>query len=339
MKGKFVSALKIAFFLSIGIFFIWLFLRKLSGEQKMEIWDSFIHANFYWLLLASFIGLLSHYLRAIRWRSMLRPIGYKPSALNTFLAVMIGYFANMALPRLGEVTRCGVLNRYEKIPLNKSLGTVLAERSVDMLVFVFLFFLNLILFFDKLENYVGKNVVNPLRDKVTSQSDYTSPLWFLSASFLIIGLAVLVFRKKILAAETYRKVKNIILGFWHGLWAISKIEKPFTFVFHSFLIWFLYFLMIYVCIYSLPETAHLGLGAGLSMLIFGSIGIMIVQGGIGIYPAIIAETLAIYGLQATTGYALGWLTWTAQTVSIVLVGVISLIILPIINKHRKNETT
>jgi uncharacterized membrane protein YbhN (UPF0104 family) len=339
LKGKFVSAVKIAFFLSIGVFFIWLFLRKLTYEQKIEIWDSFIHANFYWLLLASFIGLLSHYLRALRWRSMLRPIGYNPSALNTFLAVMIGYFANMALPRLGEVTRCGVLNRYEKIPLNKSLGTVLAERSVDMLVFVVLFFFNLILFFDELEDYVGKNVVSPLQEKFSSQNDYSSPLWFFVVVFLTVGVLLLVFRKKILAADAYRKVKNIFVGFWHGLWAISRIEKPFTFVFHSFLIWFLYFLMIYVCIFSLPETAHLGLGAGLSMLIFGSIGIMIVQGGIGIYPAIIAETLAIYGLQATTGYALGWLTWTAQTVSIVLVGAVSLIILPIINKHSKNEKT
>jgi glycosyltransferase 2 family protein len=339
LKGKFVSALKIAFFLSIGIFFIWLFLRKLTYEQKIEIWDSFIHANFSWLLLASFIGLLSHYVRALRWRSMLRPIGYNPSILNTFLAVMIGYFANMALPRLGEVTRCGVLNRYEKISLNKSLGTVIAERSVDMLVFVVLFFLNLILFFDELEDYVGKNVVSPLKEKFSSQSDYSSPMWYFVAIFLAILILLLVFRKKILAADTYLKVKNVFVGFWHGLWAISKIENPITFVFHSFLIWFLYFLMIYVCIFSLPETAHLGLGAGLSMLIFGSIGIMIVQGGIGIYPAIIAETLAIYGLQATTGYALGWLTWTAQTVSIVLVGAVSLIILPIINKHTKNEKT
>jgi len=337
LKKKFVSAFKIAFFLSIGIFFIWLFLRKLSTEQKLEIWNYFIHANFSWLFLALFIGLLSHYLRALRWRSMLVPMGYNPSVPNTFLAVMIGYFANMALPRLGEITRCGVLNRYENIPINKSLGTVIAERSIDMVVFLILFFFNLILFFDKLEAYVNSKVFLPLMEKFSAQSNDFNPAWYLAIFFIVIGVTLLLFRKRIMQTKMYGRVKELLLGFWHGLWAITKIKKPFAFIFQSFMIWFLYYAMIYVCVFSLPETSHLGLGAGLSMLIFGSIGIMIVQGGIGIYPAIIAETLAIYGIAPTTGYALGWLTWTAQTVSIILVGIVSLIVLPILNKHVRNE--
>ena len=339
MNKKLLSALKILFFLSIGIFFIWIFLRKLTPEQKLDIWNSFIHADFRWLFVALVIGFFSHLIRAVRWRMLLEPIGYKPGLTNTFLAVMIGYFANMALPRLGEVTRCGVLNKYERIPMNKSIGTVIIERSIDMLVFIVLFFINLIIFFDKLETYVDEKVYAPLSEKFSINNESTFYLTVLIAIAVSVLLLFLIFRKKIVKSGFYLKIKELLVGFWHGLWSVSKIKKPLSFIFQSFLIWILYFLMIYVCIFSLPETSHLGIGAGLSMLLFGSIGIMIVQGGIGIYPAIIAETLAIYGIQATTGYALGWLTWTAQTILIVIIGIISLIILPVLNKKQQYEKT
>jgi len=332
LNRKARSAFKILFFLSIGIFFIWIFLRKLTADQKLEIWDSFIHANFSWLVLALIIGFFSHLIRAMRWRMLLDPLGYHPKLSNTFYAVMIGYFANMALPRLGEVTRCGVLSRYEKIPMNKSIGTVIVERSIDLVVFVTLFFINFIVFFDKLNLYVEEKVFNPLGEKFqyTQVSSYF--LVLILALFAIILVLFFLFRNRISELKIFKKGKDILMGFLHGLWSVTKIKKPVAFIFQSFFIWILYFLMIYVCIFSLPETSHLGVGAGLSMLIFGSIGIMIVQGGIGIYPVIIAETLALYGIQATTGYALGWLTWTAQTMLIVVVGIISLIVLPIINK-------
>jgi hypothetical protein len=339
LNKKVISALKIIFFLSIGIFFIWIFLRKLTAEQKLDIWNSFIHADFRWLFLALIIGFFSHFVRAMRWRMLLQPIGYHPKLSNTFLAVMIGYFANMALPRLGEVTRCGVLNKYERIPMNKSIGTVIVERSIDMVVFIFLFFLNFIIFFDKLEYYVDEKVFVPLSEKFSSTSETSYYLAFLLIPLAFLLILFFVFKKRIKTLGFYQKAKELLTGFWHGLWSVSKIKKPYTFVFQSFLIWILYFLMIYVCIFSLPETSHLGIGAGFSMLIFGSIGIMIVQGGIGIYPAIIAETLAIYGIQATTGYTLGWLTWTAQTLLIVGVGIVSMIVLPILNKKKSHGQT
>lgn len=332
MNKKARSAFKILFFLSIGIFFIWIFLRKLTPDQKLEIWDSFIHANFSWLVLALIIGFFSHLVRAMRWRMLLNPLGYHPKLSNTFYAVMIGYFANMALPRLGEVTRCGVLAKYEKIPMNKSIGTVIVERSIDMVVFITLFFINFIVFFDKLNLYVEEKVFTPLGEKFQYAQASTYIIVLLLSLVAIVLFLFFLFRNKIAETKIYKNGKEILLGFWHGLRSVTKIKKPVSFIFQSFFIWILYFLMIYVCVFSLPETSHLGVGAGLSMLIFGSIGIMIVQGGIGIYPVIIAETLAIYGIQATTGYALGWLTWTAQTLLIVVAGIISLIVLPIINK-------
>jgi uncharacterized protein (TIRG00374 family) len=267
----------------------------------------------------------------------MEPMGYHPKISNTFFAVMIGYLANMALPRLGEVTRCGVLNKYEKIPINKAIGTVIVERSIDMVMFIVLFFVNLFLFFDELNHYVDEKVYKPLMEKLNISDETTTYLYMLLFVFmLIIGLFFLI-RKRISHLKIYIKLKELVMGFWHGLWSVTKIKKPYLFIFQSILIWVFYYLMVYVCFFSLAETSHLGWDAALSVLIFGSIGIMVVQGGIGIYPAIIAETLVLYNITNTFGYALGWLTWTAQTLMIVVAGIASLILLPIYNKmnHEK----
>lgn len=338
MKKNFASVLKLLFFLAIGIFFIWLFLRQLTPEQKREIWESFITANYSWVILSILIGILSHIVRAYRWRILMEPLGYHPKISNTFFAVMIGYLANMALPRLGEVTRCGVLNKYEKIPINNAIGTVIVERSIDLVVFLLLFFINLFIFFDELNHYVDEKVYRPLMEKMNISDETSTYLYVLLIVFVAFIGVFLLIRKRISHLKVYQKSKDVVLGFWNGLWAVTKIKKPLLFIFQSLLIWVLYYLMIYVCFFSLAETSHLGFDAALSLLIFGSIGIIVVQGGIGIYPAIIAETLVLYGITNTYGYALGWLTWTAQTLMIVVAGVASLILLPIYNR-RKHEKT
>ncbi|MBE0638659.1 MAG: flippase-like domain-containing protein [Bacteroidales bacterium] len=339
MKRNIASALKILFFLAIGIFFIWIFLRKLTPDQKHEIWVSFIHANYFWLLLSIVLGVISHIIRSYRWNSLLEPMGYHPKIKNTFFAVMVGYLANTALPRLGEVTRCGVLNKYENIPMSKSFGTVLVERSLDLAVFVLLFFINLFIFSDKLSLYVDEKVYAPLSEKINFDDGSRYLLYIIGASFLMLILAFIFLRKRISHYRFYQKIKELVTGFWHGLWAVTRIKRPFLFIFQTIMIWFLYYLMIYVCFFTMPQTSHLGLETALSLLIFGSIGIMLVQGGIGIYPAIIAETLILYNIPTTYGYALGWLGWTAQTLMIVITGLISLILLPVFNKTKDHAKT
>ncbi len=339
MRRNIFSAFKILFFLAIGIFFIWIFLRKLTLDQKHEIWDSFINANYLWLLVSIILGILSHVIRALRWNSLLEPMGYKPKLKNTFSAVMIGYLANTALPRLGEVTRCGVLNKYEKIPMGKSFGTVMVERSLDLVVFAGLFFINLMIFYDKLGLYFREKVFNPMSERFQFENGAIFFLLIPALVFLSMAVLLLVYRRKIQHLTLYLKIKELLIGFWHGLWAVTKIRKPFTFIFHSLMIWFLYYLMIYVCFFTMPQTSHLGPDAALSLLMFGSIGIIVVQGGIGIYPAIIAETLLLYNIPTTYGYALGWLGWTAQTLMIVITGLVSLVLLPVINKTKIHAKT
>lgn len=337
MKKKVLSAAKLLFFLGLGALFIWLFLRKLSPEQKQEIWESFWTANYWWALLSIVLGILSHMVRALRWKILLKPMGYQPRFANAFSCVMIGYFANLALPRLGEVTRCTALANYEKVPFQKSFGTVIVERVIDLMIFAALFLLTIVLQWGRIKDYVYSNIYEPLAERFQFLQD-TSHVWMIIiGGGLVTAVLLYIFRNRFAHLKLYQKVRSLILGLLEGLASIARIQKPFTFIFQSLVIWFFYYLMVYVCFFSFEETAGLGPLAGLAMLVFGSVGIMVVQGGIGIYPAIIAEVASLYAVAATTGYALGWLAWTAQTLMIIIAGLAAVFLLPVIN--RKNVKT
>lgn len=338
MKSKLLPVARFTLFFAIGIFFIWLFLRTLTSEQKTEILKSFAGANYWWIALAIVLGILSHYLRALRWKMMIEPMGYHPSKRNTFFAVMIGYLANLALPRLGEVSRCTILTRYEDVPFTKSFGTVITERVLDVAVFFFLFFLNLILQFGRLSAFINEKIYKPLEAKLNLSVHLNGSLSLIALGVIIVfGVLFLVFRKRIIRNKLYIKIKDMVMGFVEGMKSLIKVKRIWLFVLYTLSIWTLYLVMAYFVFFSLPETAHLGLDAGLAALVFGTIGIMLVQGGIGIYPAIVAETLALYAVDPTKGYALGWLIWSSQTITIILLGIISLIILPILSKKKNNE--
>ena len=321
------TLIKFALFLGLGIFIIWLSLRGLTPEERVQILHSFRIANYNWVILTILMGITSHILRALRWMLFFEPMGYHPSFKNTFFAVMIGYFANMAFPRLGEVTRCGILARSEKIPFNKSFGTVITERAIDMILFILLFFLMIVTQAGTIGHYLNTNIYPKLAEKFNNP--IFSKVFILSSVAIgILFIAMIyVMRKRIKASSLFHRVKNLILGFWDGLKSLSQISKPGLFIFYSIAIWVLYFLMIYVCFFCFPDTSSLSPGAGLSSLVLGSVGIMITPGGIGLYPAIIQETMMLYGVVRTTGLALGWISWTAQTSMILVLGGISLILL------------
>ena len=337
MNPKLKNSIRFTIFLGIGIFFIWIFLRNLTADQKQEILNSMGNANYWWIALAIPLGILSHYIRAMRWKMLIETMDYKPRNSNMFFAVMIGYLANLALPRLGEVSRCTILTKYEDVPFQKSFGTVITERVLDMLVFIFLFFLNLALQAERLSGYIDEKIYKPLQSKLHLSYDLSGTLLILTLLFIVVfGVIFLVFRKKILANKLYLKIKDIVLGFVEGMKSLIKLKNLWLFVFYSFSIWGLYLLMAYIVFFSIPASSGVGLDAGLAVLVFGSVGFMVVQGGIGIYPAIVAETLVLYGVASAQGYALGWLIWTSQNLTIILLGIISLILLPILN-NRKNE--
>jgi glycosyltransferase 2 family protein len=336
LKKKFITALKLFIFLAIGFFFVWIFLKDLAPEQKKQILDSFSIANYWWLILSFFIGLLSHVFRTLRWEMLIQTIGYNPRFKNTFLSLMIGYFANLAIPRLGEVSRCTILTKYEKIPFEKSFGTVIAERAFDILTFFVLFFVNLLIQYNKISGYVHEKVYEPLADKFSFIGKGYVLYGFIVAITLVI-IFIFIFHKRLLKFKFYQKIIMVLQGFWHGLKSLGNVKNPLKFLMYTIIIWTMYYLMSYVCFFSLLQTSNPGLDAVLSVLVMGTIGIMVVQGGVGIYPVIVAETLTLYGLTSIVGFALGWLIWGAQTFIIILAGVVSLILLPVLN-NKSHDT-
>lgn len=311
-------------------------MHNLTAEEKKDIYSSFTGANYWWVLLSIIIMFLSHLSRTIRWKILVEALGYKPSTKNLFLALLIGYFANLALPRLGEVSRCGIVTRYEKIPFQKMIGTVVTERAIDLLSLFLAFILAFVLNLDKVAKFKELGIYMRAReswDKIENPGLYN---WSMIIFFVVLIYILYRFRNRISHFRWYQKINHIIMGFLEGLKSLFIIKKPFWFIFHSIFIWVAYLFMTWVVFFSLPETSHLGLNVGLVVLVFGAVGIIIIQGGIGIYPWIVAQILLLFHISGTKGYAMGWILWTGQTVMIIFAGLVSTILLPLLN-NKKDE--
>lgn len=332
MKKQLFKGLKILIFVGIGIALIFLFIGKLSDEDKTKIVDAIKGANYSWILLSMLLGTLSHLSRALRWKQLLEAIGYKTRVLTTFFAIMIMYFANLAIPRLGEVTRCAILKRYENIPLEKSFGTVVGERALDLVFLGLTFALTCLLQFDKI--LAGLDAINILKP-TEGETSYTK--YIVGAILLIGAITLFLLRKKPFFQNIYIKIKGLLLGFYEGLKSAFKVKKPWLFLFHSAFIWVMYFGMVYISFPAITDLQELGVLAALSCLVFGSVGIILVPGGLGIYPVIIAAILALYGIDELSGYAFGWVLWIGQTALLIFWGLLSLVLLPILVKKADDN--
>ncbi len=324
--------LKFCLFFGLGIFIIWLFQRHLSPEEKAEIGHSLRDARWGMVFWIAFFGLLSNVFRTLRWNLLIEPLGYKPRFTNTFCSVLVAYFANLAVPRLGEVLRCTFLYRYEKVPVQKSLGTVLSERVIDMATFVLVFALSFLIEYKALRAYVQR-----LFDR-QAQSSHTG-LWTGLAVAVLAALAIwalIAFYKKKKAASAtsgfMTKLINVIKGFGEGFASLGHLKRPWLFVVYSVGLWGCYWLMMHFAFRSLQALSGSSPMLALVALAMGTVGIILTPGGIGVYPVIISETLSMFGIAKTIGYTAGWISCGTQTALIVLAGLAALCILPLINK-------
>lgn len=334
MNKRLGNVIKFGIFLGLGVLLIWLATRHLTPEEQQTIRESFRNANYWWLLPSLIIGIISHLTRALRWRLLMLPMGYQPSVTNTFCAVMIGYLANLALPRMGEITRCGVLAKYGKIPAGKLIGTMIAERGFDVLSLLLLLFFTIIIQLDRVGDFFYSRLLVNLQDKF---SRLTGARIALLVIILILLIAFIYFSiKKFRHTKIYQKISEIIRGVWEGILTIRTMKNKGLFLVYTLLIWICYFLMVYIGFFCLGDTAHLGIKAGLAVLAFGSIGMVATQGGIGAYQLIVQKTLVLYNVGEAVAYAFGWIIWLAQTLLVVVVGFICLLLLPVIN-HTKLE--
>ncbi len=312
---------------------IWLAVRNLTENDKASIAEAFKQTNYFWIFVSLLLSILSHVARAIRWRILIQPLGFNPKLSNTFFAVMVGYLANFALPRLGEVSRCGVLSKYEKIPFTEAFGTVIAERIIDLICLIIIFFATLIFQFNELWGLTNDKIVHPASVKLSSLLQNNSFLIVFGMVMIGVTASFFVFRKKNNGVLS-KKIKGVLHGFVEGLKSVKNIDRPYLFIFYTLLIWLLYISSIFIGFLCFKETSQLGIAAAFAVLIFSTLGVIFVPGGTGASQALVTETLStIFKISFTFSFAFAWLMWTSQFVLILILGVISLILLPLLNKE------
>ena len=310
--------LKLVIFLGIGLFFVYWFLLKLDPTQRQAIWLSFCSANYLWVALAIVCALASHLMRAVRWQLLYHPIGYRPHLRNTFGSVMVAYLANLAFPRLGEVVRCATMNTSENIPLEKSIGTVVTERIIDVLAFGIIVVIGLLVMFGQAKDWI----YDSLSQKFSSLPSLTMIIVAAIALLLLAFIAYKLFYKKLLQFSFFQKIDQLLKGCIEGLKSIFHLgpRKTILFIFYSAIIYILYILGGLIILQAISETMGLGMRAAFVMYLFGSLGMMISQGGLGTYPVLVWQALSIYGISQEVGLATGWLLWSSQQAAVVVVG-------------------
>ena len=325
------TVLQFIIFLSLGVFLIWFSTRSFTEDEITKVKQLVLNAKMSIVVPCILILLLSHYFRAIRWKMMIKPLGKRPSTLNVFFAVLTGFFFNLLFPRLGEVMKCTLLGKHEKIPVDKLIGTMVAERVIDLLCLIVVILLTI----STQMNLVGE-YARELSVQVAAKIK-TSPDTILYLVIFLVGLTVLFYwlYKKAGNSVLLLKIKEMVKGVIEGLISIRKVENPFLFVFYTLAIWFLYLSSIRVGFYALEDLLQLGWVPSLTVLTFGSFAMIATQGGIGAYQFAVQKTLVLYSINEVSGLAFGWLLWSVQTVMLFLTGPLSLILLFTMNKRTK----
>lgn len=308
--------LKVIIPLVLGGFLVWYSLSKVSIDTLLEYFKS---ANYWWIALGLFFGILSHLSRAYRWKFLLEPMGYKPDFGNSTMAVLVAYLVNYAVPRAGEVSRAAVMANYEKIPFEKGFGTIVAERIADLIMMLLIICITLFVQFDFIYELLTKNF-SPVKIVIL-------------LSILIIGF--LIFSKFVKKANSGigLKIKNFVTGLVEGATSIFKMKNKWAFIFHTVFIWAMYVAMFWATIPAI-ESLNVPFGAILIGFIAGGFSIAATNGGVGLYPIAVAGAFALFGIPEEPANAFGWIMWTAQTAMIIVFGGLAFLLLPIYNKNK-----
>ncbi|WP_338732476.1 lysylphosphatidylglycerol synthase transmembrane domain-containing protein [Mangrovimonas cancribranchiae] len=317
MNSKAKRLIKLLLPLLLGVVLVWYSLSKISISTLISY---FKNANYLWVIVGVFFGVLSHFSRAYRWKYLLEPLGYKPKFLNSAMAVFSGYLINYTIPRAGEVTRATVLTNYEKVPFEKSIGTIVSERVADMIVLLLIIAVTLLLEFDF--------IYNLLIDKF-------NPKKVVLGLFILIilgGFMVVYFKKS--TSKLAIKVRGFVAGLIEGVLSIFKMKHKWAFIFHTLFIWTMYILMFYVTSFSIEEIQPIPFSAILVGFITATFSIAATNGGVGSYPEAVVIAFLLFSLPEEPSRAFGWIMWSSQTIMLVLLGGISLVFLPFYNKKQ-----
>ncbi len=331
MNENIKKALKITIFFVIGIVIFWWVYKDQPVE---EIKKSLEHANWWWIGLSLILAFLSHWSRAVRWNILINPLGYKPRNINAFFAVMITYLSNMAIPRSGELARCGTMAKYEKVPFAKLVGTVFIDRVFDFIMLFLLLGIVLVTQFPVVEKIIEKNP--GIQERFSNLFSSPITLFLIFGIFILILLILWILRNKIKKLSIYSKIKEILLSVFEGIKTVIHMKRKAEFIFHTIFIWLMYFIMIYVCFFAFDATSELDIFTGLTVFVMSSFGMVIPSpGGIGTWHFMVIQTLTIYDISTVDASAFAFATHGAMTLFLIILGVLSFILLPIVNKEKK----
>ncbi len=332
MKRKLLIALQYSFFMGLGIFLVWWSINKMDDKNWNECKEALKSARYILLLPVFFIISASHVSRALRWKILMKPMGYNPSLPNTFFAVMIGYLANLAFPRLGEVLKCTILSRYEKVPADKLVGTILIERMVDVIGLLIIFSVTIITQFDLIGEFAEETIRNNFLKGGMAQIAIKTGILI-----AVIALLYYIFRTLFTKYSHYNfihKTKGVFQGVKAGIASVGKMENKWAFIFHSVFIWCCYLSGTYLGFYATAGTEQLPVLSAFPILAFASIGMILTPGGIGAYAWFVKEVMVRYNIDEGIASANGLLQWMAQCVIVLVVGFISMALLPYFNKKK-----
>ena len=302
--------------LVFGGFLVWYSISKISVDILLGY---FKDANYNWIFLGLFFGILSHFSRAYRWKFMLDPLGFKPKFTNSILAVLVGYLVNLALPRAGEVSRALVLTNYENIPFEKGFGTIVAERIADLIMMLCIIIITLFVQFDFIYELLSNNF-DPTKIGVV-------------LVILILVFYIFTYFVKKATSGFFLRIKTFVFGLVEGVTSIFKMKKKWAFIFHTLFIWAMYVLMFWATIPAI-EGLEVPFGGVLIGFIAGGFSIAATNGGIGLYPIAVTAALALFDIPTEPASAFGWIMWTAQTAMVIVFGGLSFLLLPICNKAK-----
>ncbi len=320
MKKQISKLLSIFLPILLGIYLMIYKYNSFTPEQITEMKGYFKNANYFYIYLSMFIALFGFASRAYRWKYSLEFLGYKTTFQNNFMSICVCYFMNLTIPRSGEVSRAVFIKKYENVPFDKAFGTIVAERIVDLLMFLIFVAIAFLSQFEILKNYLFEKI--PFK-----QLMIIAVVGFLSfVTFLLIWIYS--------NWKIVKKLKKKFEGLTEGITSLFKMEKKWYYIFHSLFIWFCYFMMFYVTVFALKETSNISITVAIIGFVIGSLAVGFTNSGFGAFPLLIAEIFLLYGISDTAGTAFGWLVWISQTILTVILGTLSFLLFPILNRNK-----
>jgi uncharacterized membrane protein YbhN (UPF0104 family) len=301
-----------------------------------ELFSKMASAKISWLLVGVLISIISHWIRAYRATQLYEALHFKISTTHSFYAVLVGYMMNYIIPRAGEISRCAALSKTDDVPVEKSLGTVVTERIVDMALLVIILGIIFLMQFDLISNFITETVSSA--DGSASNEGITWKSIVLGI-FVLFGIVVFAMRKRLVQTKLFLRIFELIQGFGDGLLSIRHVRNPVQFVLLSIAIWVGYILMMYFCLFAMESTSHLSFADCLIVFAIGTIGVVLPApgAGAGTYHFFVMQSLLLFGVAKEDGIAYATMVHGIQMIVLLILGAIASVLVVAQQKKKINE--